>query len=229
MRIPPSVTGLRSAARWVAGGALRRLTGRLVSGAELRVSTTARPAVCLTFDDGPDLLDAEILEVLQRYQARATFFVLGEAICRHPAQLAAMAAAGHELGVHGHSHAAVDQMSANEIHHEITACRTRIARAAPEAHLRWYRPPYGRMRTTAVEAAQQSGLEPILWTVDPQDWRHAVETAEITDRVLAGVRPGSVVLLHSTSAATAAALPGILAGLATKGLSAVTLSELADA
>jgi peptidoglycan/xylan/chitin deacetylase (PgdA/CDA1 family) len=183
-------------------------------------------AVALTFDDGPGAVTAALLDVLARHGAHATFDVLGPRVAAGRSLLRRMAAEGHEIGVHGWEHRVLSAAPGR-------ACAD-LARASAAIHAacgvrpRVFRAPFGIVSPPLVSRARALGLITVGWDVDPHDWREPGAEA-IERRVLAGVRPGSIVLLHDDRAAlapTAAALDGILPALAARGLRAVTVSEL---
>ena len=183
-------------------------------------------SVALTFDDGPGAVTGDILEVLAAHRVRVTFNVLGERIAEHEQVLRRVAAAGHELGVHGWTHRDHRQrplMSARGV-----ASTARAIGATCGAHPRLFRPPFGLTSLRLEAAVALLGLQTVLWDVDPRDFEEP-DSVAICDRTLAAVRPGSIVLLHDDRpqlAATADALDGILRQLARRGLNATTVSEL---
>ena len=185
-----------------------------------------RRRVALTFDDGPGRLTEALLDVLGEHGARATFFVLGCRLAGREAVLRRQAAEGHELGIHAWRHEPLAGRAG-------TALRD-LARSA--AALRWaggtwprlFRAPYGAVSPSVVGAARLAGMTTVGWDVDPRDYETPGADA-ITERVLAGVRPGSVVLLHDDRRAlepTVAAMARIVPALQAGGLELVTVSEL---
>jgi peptidoglycan/xylan/chitin deacetylase (PgdA/CDA1 family) len=184
------------------------------------------PAVALTFDDGPGAVTHAVLDALGRHGARATFDVLGTRARAGAALLRRMVAEGHEVGVHGWTHRVMAGTPARSAV-ELLRARPAIARAAG-ARPRIYRPPFGIADRGLVAAARLAGLVTVGWDVDPRDFEEPGADA-IRDRVLAAIRPGSIVLLHDDRAelrGTAEALEDILPELAARGLEPVTLSAL---
>jgi peptidoglycan/xylan/chitin deacetylase (PgdA/CDA1 family) len=185
-----------------------------------------RPRVALTFDDGPGKVTGAVLEVLARHGARATFNVLGERVPTRRDLLVRILDEGHEVGSHARHHHplaghALDAF--RQLGYTNRAIR-RIAGVVP----RVFRAPYGSVSRGVVLAARLHGLTTVGWDVDPRDYE-TPGASTIADRVLRGVRPGSIVLLHDDRRAlaqTAVALEAILAELARRELVAVTVSEL---
>lgn len=187
--------------------------------------------VGLTFDDGPDPDGTPaVLNQLARAGVRATFFVVGEQLQRHPDLGRWTVDAGHELAVHGWNHRPLPGRRPGRIRGELAAtCEliTAVAGAAP----RWYRPPYGVATGEALWAARRLGLRPVWWHRWGRDWRAHATPAGIARAVIGPPqRPrlhgGNVILLHDSDTygtpgswrATAAALPEILGYAAGQGL-----------
>lgn len=213
-------------------GVLAFLPGLQVFG---RVPCRGRSAgVALTFDDGPDPRGTpRILETLAKHDARATFFVLGRQVRAHPELARAIVDAGHEIALHGHDHA----VSRGFWRPALTEDLRRAAEAVEEVcgvRPRLYRPPAGIVVPSLLDAAGARGLQVVGWSIRPRDGL-GVPAAEVEDRVLRAVAPGDVVLLHDVPAplgdgavAAADALPGILVGLAQRGLVAAPVSEVLE-
>ncbi|MGW0595146.1 polysaccharide deacetylase family protein [Streptosporangium sp. NPDC002607] len=154
--------------------------------------------VALTFDDGPDPRSTpRFLAELERLGCRATFFVLGEMLQRHPALGRRIVAEGHEIAVHGWSHE--------------NALTTRPGRMAAETHRAadlvaavtgvdptWYRPPYGVLSAETLLAARLRGLRPVLWTAWGRDWTRSASPASVLATLASGLRGGATLLLHDS-------------------------------
>jgi peptidoglycan/xylan/chitin deacetylase (PgdA/CDA1 family) len=186
-------------------------------------------AVALTFDDGPSPTDTlRVLSILQRLHARATFFVIGFLVEAYPDVVRREHRAGMAIGNHTYNHPEVppfNQLPRRLLDAEIALGAKSLARIGIATRL--LRPPAGSTSATVVRAAEASDERVVLWSVDPVDWRSGVTAAEIKQRVLSAVQPGSIVLLHDgggDQSATVAALPGIIKGIRHKRLRLVTLS-----
>lgn len=155
---------------------------------------TRPPTVALTFDDGPSPYTPKILEVLRRQHVQATFCMLGDEARRYPAYAQAVVRDGHQLCNHSRDHADMSQLSASKARREVTSGEREIRDAAGVAP-RLFRFPYGADNQTARTAVDGYGLHPLFWDVDPKDWTRP-SASTITRRILAEVRPGSVVLMH---------------------------------
>jgi peptidoglycan-N-acetylglucosamine deacetylase len=182
--------------------------------------------VALTFDDGPDPASTPLLLAeLDRLGWRATFFMLGEMARQAPGLAAEVAAAGHEIGVHGDRHRSQLRLLPNVIAADTARAREVIA-AATGVEPAWFRPPYGTLSLGGLRAARRLGLRTVLWTAWGRDWRADATGATVAADVLDGFVDGGTVLLHDsdcTSApqswrSTLAALPMLADGFAARGL-----------
>lgn len=185
--------------------------------------------VALTFDDGPHPEGTPaILDVLARAGARATFFVVGEQVRRRPQLVARIAAAGHEVALHGDRHRLQLRLSRRQIEND-TARGLMAIEDAIGALARLHRPPYGIYSPAGLRAARGLGLRPLLWSRWGKDWRRLTTPRRIAARALAGVLAGDVILLHdadfysahNSHRRTAAALELIVAELERRKLDTV--------
>ncbi|WP_027459748.1 polysaccharide deacetylase family protein [Deinococcus murrayi] len=213
------------AGRWVLcavlGAALAaEVGGRGAGWGALGPGGRARQRVALTFDDGPSERTPELLAVLARHAAPATFFVTAPAARRWPRHLAALRAAGHELEAHGRWH----------VHALLLPpwrewAQVRWHPRAGEGGPHFYRPPYGGHSPLTRPLTCLAGREVVLWDVEGRDWTDG-DAARLAAGVLARTRPGSVILLHDGPAVTPALLDRLLAGLRERGLTPVLLRDL---
>jgi peptidoglycan/xylan/chitin deacetylase (PgdA/CDA1 family) len=159
--------------------------------------------VALTFDDGPDPASTPaVLEVLARLGWRATFFMLGEMAWRAPGVAAEVAAAGHEVALHGDAHRNLLRRTPSQVARDLRRGRDRVTAASGQQPT-WYRPPYGVLTGPALLHAARLGLRPVLWTAWGRDWRAAATPASVSDDVLRGVVAGGTVLLHDADCTSA--------------------------
>jgi peptidoglycan/xylan/chitin deacetylase (PgdA/CDA1 family) len=164
-----------------------------------RLSGTGRRRhVALTFDDGPDPASTpRFLDVLDDLGVRATFFVLGENVVRHPALVRETARRGHELAVHGWTHdrpwRPAPARDAEQVARTVRALHD-ISGHRPQ----FYRPPYGILTSGRWLAARRSGLRPVLWSAWGKDWTAEATPASVRALVAADLRGGGTVLLHDS-------------------------------
>lgn len=177
--------------------------GVLAWGARGRSSTLFGPSVChgdrsrraiaLTFDDGPTRGTLDLLDVLARFGVRATFFHCGAQVERAPAIAREVAARGHEIGNHTHTHARLYLRTSRFIHEELARAQSAIGAATGQAP-RLFRAPYG-VRWFGLRAAQRElGLLGVMWTALGRDWRLPAEA--VAARIAEAAQPGAIVCLH---------------------------------
>lgn len=196
----------------------------------VRVSSVSVPGkyVAITFDDGPHAtLTPQVLDVLKKYGAKATFFVAGSNAARYPSIMARAAAEGHEIGNHTYSHIQMTAATQEKIDSEISRTNALIE-AATGSKPKVMRPPYGAINAKLVSRMFNTyGLKSILWNVDTNDWRRPGSSV-VVQRALDGAKPGAIILMHDIHAGTAAAVEGIVTGLQARGYTLVTVSELIE-
>jgi peptidoglycan/xylan/chitin deacetylase (PgdA/CDA1 family) len=152
-----------------------------------------RPAIALTFDDGPSESTPQLLEILARYRAPATFFQCGTNVRRLPGVAREVAAAGHEIGNHTDTHPLLALKSAGFIQRELSAAQEAIEHATG-VRPRYFRVPYGA-RWFGLRAAQQRlALQGVMWTVIALDWKR--QAPAVVSRLLHGATPGAILCLH---------------------------------
>ncbi|TDC54285.1 polysaccharide deacetylase family protein [Micromonospora sp. KC207] len=159
--------------------------------------TTGSPGVALTFDDGPDpQYTPQVLALLRKYGVTATFCVVGENAQNHPDLIQAIVADGHTLCNHSWGHdELLGRRPTDVIRADLLRTNAAIRAAVPDASIAYFRQPGGAWTYRVVSVAEELGLIPLHWTVDPSDWR-APGAARIARTVSAETRPGSIVLLH---------------------------------
>ncbi|MFF2960195.1 polysaccharide deacetylase family protein [Streptomyces sp. NPDC057963] len=188
--------------------------------------------VALTFDDGPDPRSTPLfLHALDRSSARATFFVLGESLLRHPELGRDIVRRGHELAVHGWTHSRpwlpVPGRDLREVSRAAEAVRG-VSGVRPL----WYRPPYGILTGGRWTAALACGLRPVLWSAWGREWVDGSTAEGVLATVRSGLGGGGTVLLHDADLSAScrwrpvlATLPELINGLRAAGL---TVGPLAD-
>ena len=166
----------------------------------------------------------QLIDILGRYQVKATFFVVGDWADKYPESVKALHDAGHEVMNHSNTHAHYPQLSVEEIVADLNACNDKIE-AITGVRPTLVRLPYGDYDDNAVRAVRSIGMEPIQWDVDSLDWKE-IPAEEIVQRVTGKVQPGSIVLFHNAALHTPEALPSILETLIQEGYTFVPISQL---
>ena len=166
----------------------------------------------------------QLIDILGKYNIRATFFVVGDWVDKYPESVKALHDAGHEVMNHSNKHDHMTKLSADQIIADVNACSDKIENVTgvrPEL----FRPPYGEYDDKVVSTLRSMGMYTIQWDVDSLDWKE-LSAEEITGRVTERIAPGSIVLFHNAAKHTPAALPGLIEKLIQKGYSFVPISEL---
>lgn len=186
---------------------------------------TDRKIVALTFDDGPTPDGvAALVPILKRYDAQATFFLIGRDIAQHPGLVRRLLASGNEVGNHSYTHQRMWGFLPGAYESEIR--RTDLLLRGEGASPLFFRPPYGKKLTGLPIAVSRTGYRMITWDIeDPDD---APDAASYARRVVAQVRPGSIILMHPMYRNRIArdAVPLILTGLIARGYRVVTVGTL---
>jgi peptidoglycan/xylan/chitin deacetylase (PgdA/CDA1 family) len=184
--------------------------------------TTTLPSGCrsgyvaMTFDDGPDVYTASLLDTLAAKRAAATFFVMGSKITPELAPVVAREARdGHVVGNHTWTHPYLTQMLDADVRSELTRTTDRIVAAGAPSPQLW-RPPFEDTDARVQSISSDLHMTQTLWDLDANDWQ-GITVPETTRRVVDGARSGSVVLMHDRIANTVAAVPDIVDGLRARG------------
>ncbi len=182
--------------------------------------------VCsLTFDAAWGNEDTgQLIEILGKYDIKATFFVVGAWAERFPESVRALHEAGHEVMNHSDTHPHFTQLSADQMRAQLEACNDKVE-AITGVRPELFRPPYGDYNDQVVATARACGMYAIQWDVDSLDWKNPTPE-EICQRVLERVQPGSILLFHNAAENTPAALPGVIEGLLRQGYTMVPVSQL---
>ena len=186
--------------------------------------TTGNKVIALTFDDGPGPHTAHLLDILDQYGAKATFFLIGSKVSSQANVVRNIQARGHQLGNHSWSHPELPKLPVDQIAGEIDRTNDAIKQATGVTPA-ILRPPYGAVNGAVLEQLRLRGMSSILWSVDTRDW--ADRNSEIVcSRAVAGARPGAIILMHDIHQTSVGAVPCILSALKQQGYSFVTVQGL---
>ena len=179
--------------------------------------------VALTFDDGPDSKTTpQALEILKRYNAKATFFMVGQNVAANPELAKRVLDEGHQLGIHTWSNPDLTKLPLNQSKKEILDTQEAIYKATGIRPM-ITRPPYGAINSTVQNAVDQSF---IMWSVDSLDWKTR-NTKAIMQEIVT-THPGSIILMHDIHQTSIDALPSVLEYLKNNGYTLVTVDELLE-
>lgn len=182
-----------------------------------------KPMIALTFDDGPKASTTpSILDTLEKYGARATFFVLGNSAKNNPDILQRMVSIGCQIGNHSYSHPDLKTYSATNVAYQIDTTEA-IVSSIVGFEPAVVRPPYGSYNKDIMAIADKPF---ILWSVDTLDWKYR-DAEYVKNYVLKTARDGAIILMHDIHSTTAEAVKSIVPELIAKGYQLVTIDELA--
>jgi peptidoglycan/xylan/chitin deacetylase (PgdA/CDA1 family) len=185
--------------------------------------------LALTFDDGPGPYTQQLVATLDRLGVRATFFAIGDQERYFSAGTVAEIKSGDVVGDHTETHPMMATLSPHEQYEELFDQMAQIE-VIGDKRPRLFRPPYGSFDATTFKELHHLRLLMILWSVDTSDYT-LPGTKAIVQRVLAGARPGAIILMHDGGGnreETIAALPAIVKGLRKRGLHPVTVPQLLE-
>ncbi|MEK5476974.1 polysaccharide deacetylase family protein [Paenibacillus sp. FSL R5-0407] len=191
---------------------------------------TEEKYMALTFDDGPDPQQTlKIMEVLKQYEAKATFFLVGDRVERYPEVVRQELQEGHEIANHSFRHPSFQGLPGNVMEDELIKTQDAIYKATGQKPV-LFRPPGGYYNEKIIHLSKEHHLQMVLWSwhQDTNDWR-SPGVARIANKVLNNARNGDIILMHDfvyNSNQTTEALKIILPELKKRGYSFVTISEL---
>ncbi len=197
---------------------------------------TTKKIVALTFDDGPSEYTKDILTILEKYNIKATFFVIGENVSRYPEILKRISENGHIIGNHSFSHTRFTTLSEKIIEEELKKTNEIIYKLTGVSPT-LFRPPYGVCSNSAVKIIKQLGYKIIVWSSAADDYSPLTTPEKIKDDLLKRVKPGGIILLHDSAPPqevyqnrfqTVKALPEVIKMLKKEGYNFLTIPELLD-
>lgn len=199
------------------------------SGVYLKALCRAESAdrvVALTFDDGPDADSTpRVLDLLKRYDVRATFFVVGEQARQNPELIHRLVAEGHTVAGHSYYHLPQSTLwSSQRYTEELFRCNDVVARLTG-LRMRLYRPPFGVTNPPIARAVKNMGLIPVGWSVRSLDTM-TKNSDRVVDRVMRGLRGGDVILLHDRLENSEELLEKLLTALWIQHYTTATVDEL---
>lgn len=189
-----------------------------------RIIDPTRPMVGLSFDDGPSEFTTRILRILDQYDARATFCIVGNRVAEFPRVMEAIAASEHEVATHTWGHADLYKLSVSGIETTLNKSIKAIEESTGKK-VSLLRPPYGHVDAKVKRACKNLGLYIVTWTVDSEDWKSRNEQ-RIYNEIMSQVSNGAVILCHDLYETTAKAMEKVIPALVEQGYQILTLSEL---
>lgn len=181
----------------------------------------SKKMIALTFDDGPNYNTSKIIDVLNKYDIKATFFVLGNRAINNKDILKKMVDSGMEIGNHTYNHLLLTKYDENKIRSEIEDT-SEVIYSATKKKPKLLRPSYGSVNNKIKKVAN---MPIIIWDIDTLDWKYH-NSKRITSRVVNKVRDGDIILMHDIYSASLNALGNIIPILKNNGYEFVTVNEL---
>ena len=200
----------------------------------IKCGNTNEKIVALTFDDGPDeVFTPQILDILKKYNIKATFYVIGEKVQYNKKIIRREYEEGHEIGNHTYTHINVSKNSYNKIKKEIKDTQSAV-KSVTGTYPKTFRPPYRAISKDMCEIIKSNNMNIVLWSyVDARDWS-SPGVSSIIKTIENGVQNGCIILLHdynkirNPKSQTIEALDKIIPDLLEKGYKFVTISELIE-
>lgn len=185
--------------------------------------------IALTFDDGPDeTMTARVLDVLARHHVKAAFFLIGEKAGRHPELVRRMVREGHIIGSHSLTHTGLFPF-ANRVKIAAELEKTRdILKAITGKTVCLFRPPFGVTNPAVAAAVRAGGYQAVGWSLRAFDTRRRVSRDRIRRRLLRGLHPGAVVLLHDRCDKADSLVEGFIMTAREKGYEIVGLDQISN-
>ena len=165
-----------------------------------------------------------ILDLLDEYNAKATFFLVGIWVDKYPDLVQEIARRGHEIGNHSASHAHFSQISEGQMRQELDSCSDKIE-ALTGTRPTLFRPPYGDYNSKVVTLVRAEGYECVQWSIDSLDWKNR-GVDDLIKRATTGVQQGDIILFHNDSQYIVDALPTILASYQRQGFSMIPARDI---
>lgn len=181
--------------------------------------------ISVTFDAswGGDKTMA-ILDLLDQYNAKATFFLVGIWVDKYPELVQEIANRGHEIGNHSDSHAHFTQISDAQIRQELKDCSDKIE-ALTGTRPTLFRPPYGDYNSKVITVVRDAGYEAVQWSIDSLDWKNR-GVSDLVKRATNNVQKGDIILFHNDSQYIVEALPAILQHYQAQGFTMIPAKDI---
>lgn len=183
-----------------------------------------KPMIALTFDDGPSIYTDEVMQVFEKHNANASFFMLGQNINNYPDTVKHMVENGFEICNHSWDHKSIGSNDKKHIRQEVFNTQDALYKLTGY-EATYIRPPYGDFNNTTKQVLNQNGLQLALWNVDSEDWKNRDKQITL-QRAKAGAFDGAIILFHDLYPTTLEAVKELVPYLQSEGFQLVTISEL---
>ncbi len=188
-----------------------------------------RPMVAVTFDDGPGAYTGRVLDIMEKYGVRCTFFMVGENLAESKADLLKRAVSlGCQIGSHSRHHAQLSKKSATDAADDVEYVANEIKKLTGGYKVTSYRPPYGSYTKAMVEELSSRGYKGYNWSVDTLDWKNKDSSWVLSQATGSYIHDGDIILMHDIHKTTVDALEDIVKSLLADGYQLVTANELSE-
>lgn len=185
------------------------------------------PQVNLSFDvEGKPELLYQMLDTLDKYGVRTTFFMQGEWVQQYPEATQEIARRGHELGNHSWSHQDFKPMTAEQVTNELEDTEAMVMELTGQTTKPYFRPPFGSRSEISVPTAYDLGWTTIIWTYGSEDWREGATVQTIYDAVIGNAAPGALYYMHTSRQIDVDSLPRLIEAFQEQGYKLVTAGEI---
>lgn len=185
------------------------------------------PQVNLSFDvEGKPELLYQILDILDEYGVRTTFFMQGEWVQQYPEATQEIARRGHELGNHSWTHKDFKPMTAEEVTKELEDTEALVMELTGQTTKPYFRPPFGSRSEISVPTAYDLGWTTIIWTYGSEDWRDGATADTIFENVFGNAAPGALYYMHTSREINVTSLAPLLKAFQEAGYKLVTAGEI---
>jgi len=186
---------------------------------------TEEKKLAISFDAAwGDDYTLEILDILDKYNVKSTFFLVGFWVDKYPEHVKEIYNRGHDVGNHSTNHPYMTKLSDDEIEKELNITGDKIEKLIKEKPI-LFRPPFGDYNDRVINVCKDNGYYVIQWDVDSLDWKE-MGVQPVVDRVTRNVRNGSIVLFHNNAKYVLEYLPIIIERLQREGYEIVPISQL---
>lgn len=188
-----------------------------------RILDPNKPMIALTFDDGPGPYTDKLLDILEKYDARATFFLTGTQVNKYPDEILRMYKMGCEIGNHTEQHKDLARLKKKAIKSQVSTTNKKIKKITGK-DVGLVRPPYGSVNKLVKDSVK----EPLIhWSIDSNDWKKK-DAKKITKYIKNHAKDGDIVLLHDIHKFTVKSMETVIPYLVKQGYQLVTVSEMAE-
>ncbi|WP_129600044.1 polysaccharide deacetylase family sporulation protein PdaB [Anaerophilus nitritogenes] len=186
---------------------------------------TSEKKLSISFDAAwGDQYTEGILDILDQYNVKATFFLVGFWVDKYPDQVKRIYERGHNIGNHSSTHPHMSKLSSQQIEKELNETGEKIEKITGQKP-NLFRPPFGDYNNILIKTAKENGYDTIQWDVDSLDWKELGDQP-VVDRVTRNVKKGSIVLFHNNAKYILKYLPAVIEKLQKEGYEIVPISEL---